>query len=481
MAFFSMALGGAHAMDPVKSISESLIRNTPVYFKMGALFFLVLILLIPINMVESVIDERQGRQRDATREIGNIWGREQGFFGPVLIVPYQRFYSSQDEDGAPSISRINGRAYFLPESLSISADIQPEIRHRGIFESVVYRVDSRFSGNFARPDLTALEPGDIEIHWDQAIVALGVNDLRGATGELKLKFGEDVSAFAPGSTSDVLGGGIHAPVGQMLASGWQAGETIPFSFSVDVAGSGGLGYTPVAKETTVDIRSPWPHPSFRGAWLPNKYTTGPDGFEAHWQVSYFGRDFPQQWTDSDSRGVSLAEGIVHSQFGVALISPVGFYQKSERTVKYAMLFVLLIFATIFILEVAVPMRVHLFQYMLVGFAMTIFYLLLLALSEVIGFASAYGVAALTATAMISLYLGKVMRSLSRSAMVAAILALVYGFLYIVLQLEQYALLTGTLGVVVALAAVMYATRNIDWYRLTHAEPRVGKEEPPGGD
>ncbi len=220
----------------------------------------------------------------------------------------------------------------------------------------------------------------------------------------------------------------------------------------------------------MDIRSPWPHPGFRGAWLPIDYTTGPDGFEAQWRVSWFGRDFPQQWTASDSRGVSLAKGIVGSQFGVSLISPVGFYRKSERTVKYAMLFVLLIFATIFILEVAVPMRVHLFQYMLVGFAMTIFYLLLLALSEVIGFASAYVVAALTATAMISLYLGKIMRSVARSAMVAAILALVYGFLYVVLQLEDYALLTGTLGVVVALAAVMYATRNIDWYRLTHAEP-----------
>lgn len=461
-------------MDPVKSFQGGLAKNAPVYIKMGALFFLVLVILIPINMVDGLIDERQGRQQQAMSWISGIWGREQIFFGPVLIIPYQRTIETTDKDGNPEFLTIDGRAYYLPETLAATTEVEPEIRRRGIFESVVYRADTRFSGRFGPPDVSLPESGSIEILWEKAVVAMGVSDLRGAKGQLSLQFGEAELPFTPGSTSKLIGSGVHAPVGQLFTSGWPEGEEIPFSFSVDVAGSEYLAFAPVAKATTVDISSSWPHPSFRGAWLPNDYTTGEDGFNAHWQVSYFGRDYPQHWIENEISSLNLASSIEHSRFGVSLISPVGFYHKSERTVKYAMLFVLLIFATIFILEVAVPVRVHLFHYALVGFAMAIFYLLLLALSEIIGFAGAYLLAALTASGMISLYLGKIMRSLPRGAMVAAILSLVYGFLYVVLQLEDFALITGALCIVVALAAVMYATRNIDWYRLTHAEPGADK-------
>jgi inner membrane protein len=238
-----------------------------------------------------------------------------------------------------------------------------------------------------------------------------------------------------------------------------------FSFSLDLAGSKRILFTPSAKETAVTLESSWPHPHFEGAWLPANRTIGAQGFRANWSVSWYGRDLPQQWLEGSAAAAGLDARIRDTRFGVSLITPVNFYLKSERSVKYAILFVLLIFATVFILEVAVPVRVHLFQYALVGFAMTIFYLLLLALSEVIGFAAGFLVAALASTAMIALYLGYSARSRVLGGQVAAVLAGIYGFLYVVLQLEDYALLVGALGLVAALAAVMYATRNIDWYRM----------------
>lgn len=466
-------------MDMAK-LMRALLRNVPVYFKMGGLLFLMLILLIPINMIDNQIGERRYRQIEVETQIGKVWGAEQNHSGPVLILPYRKPVKTTHADGSVSITSSEGRLFTLPESLSITARLDPEVRYRGIFEAIVYRGVARYQGVFAKPDPAAAGLEDAEILWDRAILATGVSDMRGTGGALEVRFGQVETGFSPGTTSAVMGSGLHARVGEALRRGWPRDTVVAFDFSIDFAGSKRLSFVPSGKQTRVTVNSDWQHPRFEGAWLPTERSIGAGGFQAHWSISHFGRGFPQLWDEQNVREDRLAADIDKTRFGVSLISPVDFYLKSERSIKYAMLFVLLIFATVFVLEIAVPVRVHLFQYMLVGFAMTIFYLLLLALSEVVGFASAYMVAALTATAMISLYLGKVMRNLSRAAMVAAILALVYGFLYVVLQLEEYALLTGSLGVAAALAAVMYATRNIDWYRLTHAEPEEGgdRKSPP---
>ncbi len=462
-------------MDSLKAIQDGILRKAPVYFKMGALLFLILVLLIPINMIDSMIGERRYRQAEVTSEISQIWGRGQQLFGPVLIVPYRRTVESRREDGGVSVSTIEDRAFILPDSLDITAFIDPEIRYRGIFEAVVYRGDLGFRGQFTRPDLAALGIGDAEILWDRAIVALGATDLRGTRGDLTLTFGDLETRFTPGISSSVLGGGVSAAVGPALASGWAGGGKIDFNFALDLAGSHYIRFVPAARDTSVTLTSSWPHPSFDGAWLPSARTVSEAGFEAKWEISWFGRDFPQQWLELNAGRAALEDRIGKSEFGVSLITPVDFYAKSDRSVKYAILFILLIFATVFILEVAAPVRVHLFQYALVGFAMTVFYLLLLALSEVIGFASGFLAAALVSTAMIALYLGYSARSRILGAQVAAVLTAIYGFLYVVLQLEDYALLVGALGLVAALAAVMYATRNIDWYRMG-GSPKSGKEE-----
>lgn len=451
-------------MDMMKFFQDAVLRKIPIYFKMGALLFLILILLIPIGIIDDLVNERQQRQYTVRAEISDIWGRAQSVFGPVLILPYRQQVETADKDGNVTVSHKEGRAFILPERLEIEAAIAPEVRYRGIFEAVVYKGSLAFSGHFAHPDFTAMGLGDAEILWDRALLAAGVSDLRGTGSDLRLRLGGTDASFAPGATSPDIGGGIHAPVGQSFRTAWKRDELLPFTFALDLAGSGGLSFTPSAKETAVTLKSAWPHPRFDGAWLPEKRTVGADGFEAHWAVSWFGRDFPQQWTDQDNTG-NLSHRIEQSRFGASLITPVDFYLKSERSVKYALLFILLIFATVFILEVAVPVRVHLIQYALVGFAMSVFYLLLLALSEVIGFAAGFALAALASAGMVSLYLGRAMGSVRRGAQLAVVQAGIYGFLYIVLQLEDYALLAGAMGMVAALAAVMYASRNIDWYGL----------------
>lgn len=455
---------------------KAFLMKTPIYFKMGALLFLVLILLIPIGMIDSVIRERSYRQSAVGAEISQIWGRSQRIFGPVLILPYRQTVETVKYDDSVSVNTVEGRAFILPETLAIAATIDPEIRYRGIFEAVVYRGDVAFQGRFTRPDLAALGIGDAEILWDRATLALGATDLRGTRGDLTLAFGDLETMFTPGTSSSIIGGGASAAIGPALTGGWTDGRAIGFDFALDLAGSGGIRFVPSAKDTTVSLTSPWPHPSFDGAWLPSERAVNEAGFEASWKVSWFGRDFPQQWLERDAGRDGLENRISSAEFGASLITPVDFYVKSERSVKYAILFILLIFATVFILEVAVPVRVHLVQYALVGFAMTVFYLLLLALAEVIGFAAGFAVATAVSTAMIALYLGKAMRSRARGAQVAGILVGIYGFLYVVLQLEDYALLTGTIGVTIALAAVMYATRDMDWYRLTSA----GSEAESGG-
>lgn len=452
-------------MDPIKTIQEGFLTKLPVYFKMGALLFLILILLVPINMIDHMIGERRGRQAEVFGEISRTWGHDQSLIGPVLILPYRVSVDVGLDDGTHTVRPVEGLAYVLPETLSVTAAIAPEVRYRGIFEAVVYRGNLHFEGSFAPPDIAELGLSDAVILWDRAVVAAGVSDLRGTQGSLRLTFGDLEAAFKPGTTSDVVGNGINAPVGVALAGGWPETGSVPFAFDLDLAGSRSLSFTPSAKETTVALTSPWRHPHFGGAWLPAERTVSTDGFEAHWKVSWFGRGFPQQWTSKEYTDSVLHQRIVNSGFGASLITPVDFYLKSERSVKYAVLFVLLVFATVFIMEVAMPVRVHVIQYALVGFAMSMFYLLLLALAEVIGFAAGFLVAALVSTAMIALYLGRSARSRILAAQVTAVLTGIYGFLYVVLQLEDYALLVGVLGLLAALAAVMYATRNIDWYAM----------------
>jgi inner membrane protein len=283
---------------------------------------------------------------------------------------------------------------------------------------------------------------------------------------LRLKWGESDFPLVPGCKLAGFSPGVHARLG-----GWAAeAETVAFEVALPLNGSGAIDFTPVGTQTTVRLDSRWPDPSFRGAFLPAKRSVSSTGFDAEWQVSYYGREFEPQWTDQTSAGALTAETARASQFGVAFLNVVDHYRNVERAIKYGVLFLALVFAAFFLFEVITALRIHPFQYTLVGAALCLFYLALLSLSEFIPFHFAYLAAALAATVMISLYCVAVLQSGQRTSIISTGLVGIYGFLYVTLQLQDYSLLAGTAGLFLVLAGLMYVTRRIDWYARDQAPP-----------
>ena len=265
----------------------------------------------------------------------------------------------------------------------------------------------------------------------------------------------------PGHKLGGFEGGVYARIKGLH----DKAETIPFEMSLTLNGNCSLRLVPVGVNNDVQLASAWPDTSFQGAFLPIERRVGPDGFSAHWQVSYYGRSYPQQWTDKIPVN---AAGAASSLFGADLVPTLDSYRHVERAIKYGVLFIAILFATFFLFEILSAVNIHPFQYALVGVALCLFYLGLLALSEVISFGMAYWIGAAAASLMISLYSAKILHSAGRACVVAGGLVVVYSFLYVILQLQDYSLLVGTAGLFLVLAIVMFATRNIDWYARDNA-------------
>jgi len=431
--------------------------------KMAFVAVLTLLLLIPLAMVRSVLEERLARRDKAVNEITSTWGKEQVLTGPVLIIPYTSDQETWEEvviDGrrerAERIQSLRRQAYFMPSVFKADGRIRPERRHRGIYETVVYRGTLNLSGSFARPSFEEWNVDPARILWNEAEVALAVTDLRGAQGPLEITLAGRVAPMRPGSRLPAFENAVHARIEGLGA----ATDAIPFTMSLDFNGSRSLRFAPVGVNNDVTIRSTWPDPSFQGAFLPSERSVSREGFSARWQVSYYGRSYPQQWTDLAPVG---ADAFAASLFGVDLVPVMDSYRYVERSIKYGILFIALLFTAFFLFEILSAARIHPFQYTLVGIALCLFYLGLLALSEVTSFGSAYWIGAALATLMIALYSGKTLRCVRAGALVAAGLVLVYAFLFVILRLQDYALLVGTLGLFLLLGVVMFVTRNIDWY------------------
>ena len=420
---------------------------------------LVVLLLLPIEWIRGLIAERQVRHAAVKAELAGTWGGQQTLIGPLLAVPYREH--SKTKDGEPE-TRI-GWAYFLPETLRIEGTVTPEVRARGIFELVLYRAALRVGGSFAEPDLSPWKIGPEDVLWDEASLAVGIPDLRGVAREPRLAWDDQDLGFQPGAGDvDLFCTGMHVALPH-LRPGEKALHT--FSFELTLAGSEELSFVPAGKETEVSLASRWRDPSFTGAFLPSERSVDESGFRATWRVSYFARPWAQRWRRADGLAATLPKQTAAAAFGLKLLDPVDFYRQSDRAVKYAALFVLLTFLTFALFEVLQPLRVHPVQYLLVGFAMCLFYLILLAASEQVGFALAYAVGTSATIALVAGYATKVLRSRRRGSVMGALLAGLYGYLYVLLQLEDYALLLGTVGLFAVLATVMWVTRDLDWYAV----------------
>jgi inner membrane protein len=417
------------------------------------LSLLALLLLIPLGMVRSLIAERQARRDQATQEVAASWGSPQTLGGPILIVPY--LVHGKDDKGKDITW--TSYAHFLPETLTVDGRIAPERRNRGIFEVAVYRADLHWKGAFVRPDFSNWRIAPEDILWDDAKLSVGIPDLRGIRSAVALTWGDRSLQFEPGDG----GGGLWDSGLSVRLPGLNAaekGKIYGFAFELGLNGSQNLEFLPLGKQTKVSLKSDWPSPSFAGAFLPDSRRVTGTGFEAVWNISWFGRGFPQQWKGDET----TRENVFASAFGVELFLPVDSYQKTERSVKYGVLFLLLTFLTFFLYEVFNPFSLHPIQYLMVGSAICLFYLLLLSLSEHLPVGLAYAAGAAATVLLIGGYSAAILRGALRAVTMTAVLAGLYGYLYVLLQLEDYALLLGSIGLFLILALVMYLTRKIDW-------------------
>ena len=344
-------------------------------------------------------------------------------------------------------------AHFLPNDLNIESRVNPEIRYRGIYEAILYNTELNFKGNFDAPNFEALGIPEQDVLWKEAFVAVGITDMRGIQESIELKWDSAEYKFDPGiPLSDVFGSGVSVDVGL------QQGVAQNFSLDININGSESLNFMPLGKETTLAMQADWSSPSFKGAFLPDERNITEDGFTANWKVLHLNRNYPQQW-------IGKGQEISQSQFGLSLLMPLDQYQKNERSVKYAIMFICLTFLLFFFVEILNTTRIHPLQYLLVGLSICVFYLLLLSFSEQIGFNTAYFIASAAVILLITIYSKSVLKNNFLTAVMFGTLVGLYGFLYSLLQLQDYALLMGSVGLFVILAVVMYLSRNIDWYTI----------------
>jgi inner membrane protein len=424
---------------------------------------ILIALTVPLAMTNAVVGERTSRRDSVASEVSHDWGAPQAIAGPVLSVPYG--YSWVDANGRKQAATI--RHYVLPESLAIEGTLEPQVRRRSIFNVLVYTARLKMRGRFRPPQLRDLQPPPDAVLWDQATLHLGVADPRGIAQAADVTWDGRSRGLVPA----IAGVGLFDSGVQAAADGLGPDRTEPIAFALELQlkGTREIRLVPSAGETTVALASSWPHPSFVGR-TPELPRLNESGFEASWRVPSFGRGIPSAWTGTES---SLAQKLQQqaqaAAFGVALIQPVDIYVQADRAVKYAVLVILITFVMAFLWEITSAVLLHPVQYIFVGFALCVFYLLLLSLAEHRGFDQAYAIASSATILLLAWYWSWVLQGWVQGLLMAVALSVLYGCLYLLLRLEDYALLAGSIGVFAMLALVMFLTRRVDWYQLKLGE------------
>ena len=437
--------------------------NRNLLFKLGAIALLIVLLLIPLLMIHGVITDRQQLRDDVLQDIARSSSYSQRLNGPVLVVPYRKTVrewklNEKLNERYEETREVRGHLYFLPEQFALDGQVQTEVRARGIYQARLFHADSRISGRFVLPEQWGITENFADYRFDPAYLAVGISDIRGIENALKLELGSQQLAFSPGTQVAWLGEGVHVMLPEQ-----DSHNPSPFDFAFDLRlqGTEQLQVVPVGKTSQVKLASNWPHPSFIGNFLPTQREVTVQGFSANWQTTFFSTNLEEAL-----RGCLAERGcddFNSRSFGVSFIDPVDQYLKSDRAIKYALLFIALTFAGFFLFEVLKSLAVHPIQYALVGVALAFFYLLLLSLSEHIGFGPAYLISAAACVLLIGFYVCHVLRSVAHGLGFSAGLAALYGLLYGLLSAEDYALLMGSLLLFGLLGTVMVLTRKLDWY------------------
>ncbi|WP_422348794.1 cell envelope integrity protein CreD [Flagellimonas sp.] len=433
-------------------------RNS-ISAKMLMVGFLILILLIPLGFVKDLIRERGFRQTEVIEEINTKWGNQVVLNGPILKVPYhvyveEKVFDEKTKTFLTSQKPERHVAYFFPWDLEINSNVKTQPLERGIYESVVYNAKTQIKGKFAKLNFSVKEIADENILWDKVTVLFKTSNLKGIRNTVKVKIGKEEYALKPKFDNTYM---------NTLESGFlnkiQSIQNEPLSFSstIDINGSSSLQFIPIGKETQVFMKSNWHSPSFNGNFLPE--TEGkkinPSGFEAQWKVLETNRRFGQYFFDS-------LPNLTDFSFGTEFMVPVDDYQKTERTSKYGLMIIGLTLLVFLLIQISSKIAIHPFQYLMIGLALVMFYTLLISISEHQNYLFAYLISGAAVVALITTYSRSILKNSKFTLLVLGSMFSLYTFIFVIIQLEDYALLVGSIGLFVILGTIMFTSRKIDW-------------------
>ncbi len=428
-----------------------LVKNS-VTLKLVIITILMLLLLIPATMIQSLIQEREHLNAEVTREVSLKWSGDQQLNGPILTIPLT--YEFEMENKTTTTTKY---WHILPDELNMEGNIMSEILKRGMYDVVVYKSTLNISGDFQidhQPDPQNLQV----IHYDKAFLTMGISDLRGIKNQINIKWNDDNLNVEPGSKiPNIIYSGITFNLPDLSK---QLAQKMQFDFSIHLLGSKNLSFVPIGATTKVNLTSSWANPSFDGNFLPETREVNDHGFKATWSILQLNRNFPQDWIGNENK-----QQMQESSFGVNFIIPLEDYQKSYRSTKYAVMTIALTFLIFFLVEILNKRKIHPFQYAMVGLALCLFYTLLVSISEHTDFNFAYWISTAIIVAMISLYSLSVFKKIKLSLILTTTLFGIYGFMFVTLQLTDYALIIGSIGLTIILGLTMFFTRNINWYNL----------------
>jgi inner membrane protein len=426
-----------------------------------------LLLLIAGMMLRSIVDDRLQNRELARHSITESLAGEQTVAGVSLVIPYVERYQETVTDEHTKLARvvwhrIEHEFEVLPEHADLDGTLKTDARYRGLFRVNGYILEGRLSGDFNLPtaELLPRDKSDSSLELNAARLVLAISDPRGIR-KLQMKLDDVMRNVEPGTGPAASVPGVHADLRGILAS---LGRNAKFDVDLELVGTDSLNIVPLGRESTADLKSAWQHPSFGGRFLPVERVVNEKGFDAKWRVSSLATNARSNWQSTQPQ-TQPAES-----FSVSLIDPVDIYVMSDRAGKYASLFIAITLGGFLLFELLRNLRLHALQYLLIGAALLIFFLLLLALSERLGFATAYAIAASACVALIGIYSSSLLRSGGLALGFSLGLGALYGALYVILLSEQNALLMGSLLIFALLAAVMIGTRKVDWHALLAERP-----------
>lgn len=425
-----------------------------VTLKIFLILFLILLLMIPLMSIRGLIYERSNLKKQIESEVANSYGRAQTIIPPVIKLPYTK--SVKDSEG--KFYDIEGLVTITPDYLNIDGQLETDKRKRSIYEVIVYQSQFLIEGNFTIPDID-VQGDNLTYDFSSAYIVMGISDNNGLYEDCIIKMNGQSFDLSPGIVQDPL---LNNSLATRTFDLTQTGD-LNFSLQMGIKGTRSINFAPVAKDAEINLKSKWPSPSFVGSHLPQSHDVTRDGFAAKWKSNQYNRLFPHYWYDGGYNFKNITNA-----FGVNLIEPVDGYGKNTRTSKYALLIISLTFGVFFFFEIIYKRNIHPIQYIMVGFSLVTFYLLLISFTEHLGFNMAYLISALATVLLIIIYTRFIIPSSKAITILFSLLSALFAYIFIILQLEEYALLAGSVGLFFILSAVMYLSRNIDWYNLKRA-------------